>query len=163
MNAIDYLLKPFSANRFDDSINRAIKRLTQGSIEKDFYHLLLKDIKENQIQVNQYIERITYKQDSKTIYIDVIRIQLIEAADQYVNVYTAEKKYLLRQSMDYLEEILDPEQFFRTHRSYIVKLKEVAYIEQFGPRTSWVYLKNGKKAKLSQVRKQLFNSKLNSG
>ncbi len=163
LNAVDYLLKPFSARRFDDAIQRAIERIAKGKVGQDLYRLLLQEIKEQEAKTTKYVERIAYKAGLQTHYIDTENIVVIEAADQYVNVYTQRKKYLLRQSMDYLEEILDPNLFFRTHRSYIVRLKEVASIEQFGPRNTWIHLKNGQKIKLSQVRKQLFRTKLNLG
>ena len=163
LNAIDYLLKPFSASRFDESIRRASERIAEGRVGQDFYRFLLREVREREAKSSQYIKRIACKLGTTTHYIDTDRIILIEAADQYVNVHTRDKKYLLRQSMDYLEEMLDPDLFFRTHRSYIVRLSAVVSVEQFGPRNTWVHLKNGAKIKLSQVRKQLFHIRLNSG
>ena len=163
LNAVDYLLKPFSAIRFDASIKRSLDRLAQGLVEKDHYRLLLNEINQNSTQDSNYVNRIAYKSDNKTFYINTSDIILIEAADQYVNIHTHQKKYLIRQSMDYLEEILDPGTFFRTHRSYIINIEEVTSTEQFGSRVTWVYLRNGMKVKLSQVRKQLFLNKLNLG
>lgn len=163
LNAVDYLLKPFAAERFDEALHRAQARIQAGQPDSNTYQTLLEELIDRKKGDVSYIKRIAYKVDSKTHYILTDSIQCIEAAEQYVNIHTPEKKYLVRQSMDYLEERLDPDQFFRTHRSYIVHLNQVEALEQFGPRAIYIHLKNGMKVKLSQVRKQLFQNKLNLG
>lgn len=163
LNAVDYLLKPFTFERFEMALNRAKGQLQQGQVDTSLYKQLLSEIQSLQNEPNTYIKRIAYKAGQTTHYIDTDQIILIESADQYVNIQTKGKKFLLRQSMDYLENRLDPKHFFRTHRSYIVRLEAVTGIEQIAARNIWVYLKHGHKAKLSQIRKQLFLGKLEVG
>ncbi|MEM1134855.1 MAG: LytTR family DNA-binding domain-containing protein [Bacteroidota bacterium] len=163
LNAVDYLLKPFTDIRFDESLRRAKEIILQGRTEKDVYVMLLEEIKNHQTVSNQFIKRLAYKAGAKTSYINIDDIVMIEAADQYVDVHTKAKKYLLRQSMDYLEEMLDPQIFFRTHRSFIVRLSEVDSVEQYQARNLLVHLKNGKTVKLSSIRKQLFQNRLGIG
>ena len=160
LNAVDYLLKPYAPDRFDAAIERVQHRFSQGTIGPQQYQQLLQTLKGQSLAASPYLERIHYKSDTKTYYIETASIQLIEAADQYVYIYTANQKHLLRQNMDHLESVLDPKHFFRTHRSFIVPFQAVDHLDQFGPRQTWIFLKNGMKAKLSQVRKGLFLSKM---
>lgn len=163
LNAVDYLLKPISTARFNAAIQKVRMRLQTGNFDKNLYQLLLKEIDNNKATASNYIKRIAYKTGLKTQYINTDSIILIEAADQYVNLFTKDQKFLIRQSMDYLEEMLDPNIFFRTHRSYIIRLEEVGSLEQLGPKNILIFLKNGQKAKLSRIRKQLFLNRLNVG
>ncbi len=158
LHALDYLLKPFSEKRFDEAVGRAIDQLTRGENPQDLYLALLEELKGD--HRTKYLNRLSYKQGLKTILVDVEDILFIEAADQYVEVHTVEKTHLIRQSMDFLEERLEPNTFFRTHRSAIVRLSEVSSLEQYEPKNALVHLKSGKKVKLSQSRKLLFQSKL---
>lgn len=165
LHAVDYLLKPFSAKRFDEAVQRAVQLIRQGKIEQNTYQTLLETIKNHKSNSNpeQFLKHIIYKSGSKTHYIPTDEILLIEAADQYVNIFTSKKKFLIRQSMDYLEEQLNPDIFIRTHRSFIIRLSEVDAIEQYQPRNLLIHLKNGRTAKLSKSKKQLLQEKLRIG
>ncbi|MEO0341070.1 MAG: response regulator [Bacteroidota bacterium] len=114
LNAVDYLLKPFSANRFDSAVQKVKERLEQNSWDRDRYTQLIEDLR-GQDQHTGYIERIAHKEAARTSYVNVQDIIFIESADQYIYLHTAKKKYLIRQSMDYLERQLNPKLFFRTH------------------------------------------------
>ena len=85
-------------------------------------------------------------------------MELIDGADQYVEVSTEKKRFTVRESMDKLEKTLDPEKFFRTHRSFIVNIEVVSAIENVDKHSSLVILKNGKKVKLANSRKSDFQS-----
>ncbi|MEM8893807.1 MAG: LytTR family DNA-binding domain-containing protein [Bacteroidota bacterium] len=163
LNAVDYLLKPFTKQRFQTACDRA-----QASINKDRFQNqsvigLLEDIYSLKNTPRAYIQKLSHKSGATTEYINVADIQVINADNQYVNVITKQKQYLLRHSLDYLEEVLDPAIFFRTHRSHLVRLDQIVSTEQYEPRTLLVHLKNGSEIKLSQARKDLLNEKLKLG
>lgn len=154
LNAVDYLLKPFSKDRFDQTLKKVdlasenpdlrslITALSQTSLKKD--HLV----------------RFAYREGSATLFIPASDVIMIVSADQYVEVHTLDRKYLIRLSMDYLEQVLDPATFFRAHRSYFVDLNSVESIEQYEPRNFLIHLKGGLQAKLSRDRRDTFNQKL---
>ncbi|MEL7001159.1 MAG: LytTR family DNA-binding domain-containing protein [Bacteroidota bacterium] len=158
LNALDYLLKPVSDKRFDQTISRVQSNFE--SIEKDNYKDLITQVASTLSDRQGYLQRFTYKVGLKTIYIPTDEVVMISSADQYVEIHTNNKKYLLRLSMDYLEEVLDPALFFRTHRSFMVKIANVSSIEQYEPRNFIVHLNSGLRAKLTRDRKDALDKLL---
>ncbi len=159
-NAIDYLLKPFTAQRFDEAVSRAINRLS-SPITQEVVERLIDQLQHN--KGNNYLHRLACKKGAVTEYVEVNKIHYIKAADQYVEVYVDNNKYVIRQSMDYLEKQLSPEEFFRIHRSAIVRLSFVKAIHQDEFRHFQVILYSGETLPLSQVRKTLLIARLNAG
>ncbi len=163
LNAIDYLLKPFTKQRFISALERAKQTIKKDQLHPHHVVGLLEDIYDPKNNPQQYIRRLTNKTGTMTEYIDTSAIVAINADNQYVNVITENKEYLLRHSLDYLAEVLDPSLFFRTHRSHIVRLDRILSIEQYEPRNMLIHLTNGMKVKLSQSRKELLNKKMMHG
>lgn len=159
LNAIDYLLKPFTAQRFDQAVSRATNRLATP-ITKEIVHQLIGQFKLK--SENTYLQRLAYKRGNITEYIDTNKLQFIKSANQYVEVYVENQKYLIRQSLDYLEKQLSPEVFIRIHRSVIVRLSLIKAIQQDEFRHYQVILSSGETLPLSQVRKPLLIAKLNA-
>jgi len=162
-NAVDYILKPYSQERIHQALNRVIDRLEKDFLikkSKDYKNLLFALSDSAQSQEKSFIKRIAVKSIGKTLFIDVEDILFIEAADQYVNVFVSNKKIVVRESMEKLDKTLDPEEFFRTHRSYIVNLNQVEAIENVDKHISLVVLKNGEKVKLTNNRKPYFKEKM---
>ena len=160
LNAVDYLLKPFSEQRFVEAMQRAkegFSRVKEAQVLRLFDHLL-----ENH-KADGFPQKIAYKNGLFTVFIEVKDILAVEAADQYVNIITAHKKHLVRHSMDYMEKTLDPEVFFRSHRSAIVRLSEVVSFEQVDGSYSLIHLKDGTRVKLSQTRKEHLKRRLANG
>lgn len=160
LNAVDYLLKPFTPERFDQAVLRAINRLSTPLTQDVIDNLLDRLLHQKE---TAYLHRLAYKHGSVTEYIDVDSIQFIKAADQYVEVHLEGQRYVIRQSMDYLEKQLSPLKFFRTHRSAIVRLSLVKAISQDEFRHFQVILRSGEVLPLSQVRKSLLAAKLQGG
>jgi two-component system LytT family response regulator len=130
LNAIDYLLKPYSKERFLEALTKTRNRITTGqSITTTTTHL--------QHIPNQYLDRIVVRDRGNIHVISTENIFLILAQDDYVMIYTPEKKILKQQTMKYYEEHLDPSQFIRVHRSYIVN---VTYMEKIEPYDKEGYL-----------------------
>ncbi|HMP94740.1 MAG TPA: LytTR family DNA-binding domain-containing protein [Phnomibacter sp.] len=113
--AIDYLVKPFSFERFEQAIYRAME-----------YHLL----KQQQAQ-NPEQEALTISVEYKRLRIPLADIMLLEAMQDYVKIYRVHDKPLLTLStLKILENQLPPDRFIRIHRSYIVGLKHVAAFQR---------------------------------
>ena len=146
-NAIDYLLKPFSKERFDLAIEKyKSKAVNPSATEKNIQSLLETAAKQPDDQ-----NRIVVKNGSDIRIVPVQDIQYIEAYDDYVKIFTKETYYLKKKTMSYYEQVLDGSKFFRTHRSYIINLQELTRIEPLEKNTYIAMLKNGKKIPLSRT------------
>lgn len=146
-NAIDYLLKPFSKERFDLAIEKyKSKAGNTSTTEKNIQSLLETASKQPDDQ-----NRIVVKNGSDIRIVPVQDIQYIEAYDDYVKIFTKDTYYLKKKTMNYYEQVLDGSKFFRTHRSYIINLQELTKIEPLEKNTYIAMLKNGKKIPLSRT------------
>ncbi|MDH7603531.1 MAG: LytTR family transcriptional regulator DNA-binding domain-containing protein [Melioribacter sp.] len=125
VSAVDYLLKPFSEERFDDALKKAMNLIKNkdNSIKK------LESLARALDDKKEYLERIVVKQNQKITIIPVDEIKYIEAQDDYVMLYTSKGNYLKEKTMKYYEENLDPKNFIRIHRSYIVKISNIKQID----------------------------------
>jgi two-component system, LytTR family, response regulator len=124
-NAADYLLKPFSRERFEEAIQKAYLHLRNKSNQT----LLVKKLIEQNDTKKEFLERIVIKNGSKIIILPVEDVHYLEAQDDYVMVYSSEGKFLKQKTMKYFEEHLDPKNFIRVHRSYIVGINGIKKIE----------------------------------
>ncbi|HUX93098.1 MAG TPA: response regulator [Ignavibacteriaceae bacterium] len=125
VNAADYLLKPFSKERFDESIEKAFRYMKNKSLQQDVIKNL---IKENDGKA-EFLERIIIKDGSKITILPLENIKFIQAQDDYVMIHSTEGKFLKQRTMKYFEDHLDPNNFVRTHRSFIVPVKRIKRIE----------------------------------
>ncbi|GAL82899.1 hypothetical protein MYP_125 [Sporocytophaga myxococcoides] len=145
MNAADYLLKPYSRERFEQAIKKAKVRLQQGKsvIEASGINNTLK-------QKVGTLERIAVKTGNKINVVQVNDVFYIEAQDDYVMIYCEAGKFLKQQTMKYFEDALDPAIFMRVHRSYIVNLNEITQIEPYEKDSHLIVLRNGAKIPVSR-------------
>jgi len=144
-NAIDYLLKPFSKERFDLAIEKWKSK--NGSITTGAN---LQSLLENTPKQPDEKNRIVVKNGSDIRIVPMSEVMYIEAYDDYVKIFTKDTYYLKKKTMNYYESVLDSSQFFRTHRSFIINLRELTKIEPLEKNTYLVLLKNGKKIPLSR-------------
>ncbi|MES2514341.1 MAG: LytTR family transcriptional regulator DNA-binding domain-containing protein [Bacteroidota bacterium] len=145
-NAIDYLLKPFSRERFDLSIEKwKSKAAIAGTSEKNMQQLL-----ENTPKQPDEKNRIVVKNGSDIRIVPMADVMYIEAYDDYVKIFTKDTYFLKKKTMNYYEQVLDSNLFFRTHRSFIINIQELTKIEPLEKNTYVVLLKNGKKIPLSR-------------
>src|SRR4026209_1250979 len=121
-HAIDYLLKPFSQERFDKAIQKWREQKTGSKKNTE-------DLLETASQSPSQTQRIVVKNGSKIKIIPVQDVFYLEAADDYVKVHTKEGVFLKNKTMAHFEAQLDEEQFVRCHRSYIVNVQQVTRIE----------------------------------
>lgn len=139
VNAIDYLLKPFSKERFDEALNKGLERFSKNSSENNNK---IKSVIETHANEN-ILERIIVKEGPEIFIIPLNDIQYLEAQDDYVMIYTETKKYLKQQRMKFYENSLPQKDFVRIHRSFIVSVKLIKKIELLEKETYRVLLSNG--------------------
>ncbi|WP_215226050.1 LytR/AlgR family response regulator transcription factor [Echinicola shivajiensis] len=132
-HALDYLLKPFSKDRFAQSIQKFLVMGNQGYLD----NLQVKDL------MGGFARRIVVKDKGEILVIPVGDVGYLEANDDYVNIYYAGKKYMKNKTLKYFEEALDPKLFVRVHRSYIVKVSEISKIETYEKDSQILKLRDG--------------------
>lgn len=157
LNALDYLLKPFSKDRFRKSIDKVQERLASnvpdtGKI-KDF-------IKEPPVPQG-ILDRIVVKTTHSIKVIPVAEIRYLETQDDYVMIYTHEGKFLKQQTMKYFEHRLDTDFFIRIHRSFLVNSREILRIEPYEKNGYQIILKGNTALPISRNGYSLLKEKLN--
>ena len=143
-HAVDYLLKPFSKERFDKAIARLLDR--QKTPGKDNTPALLEEVSQTAPQS----QRIVVKTGTKIKIIPVDEIFYLEAADDYVKIHTKEGAFLKNKTMGHFEKTLDGNQFVRTHRSYMVNVQLVTRIDPYEKENYVVLLKTGTQVPVSK-------------
>lgn len=148
VNAVDYLLKPYSDARFHDALHRARTRLAERSMHElnDRLEKLLVHI-DHTPRANgreeEFIDRLPVKQAGDIFFLDVDEIDWVEAQDNYVGLHVDKKKHLLRETMSGLEKKLDPRRFVRVHRSAIINVDRVRVVQPEPSGEYAIVLENG--------------------
>lgn len=149
-NAIDYLLKPFSKERFGSAIEKwrsktgsATEAATASANLQQFIHQAEKQPDER--------NRIVVKNGAEIRIIPADDIFYIEAYDDYVKIFTKDNYFLKKKTMSYYEQVLDPATFFRTHRSFIINIQQLTKIESLEKNSYIAILKNGKRVPISRT------------
>lgn len=137
--AIDYLLKPFSQERFSQAIEKLLAQ-KGGSVEST---QKLNELAEKR---NRLVVRV--KNEIKII--PTHEVSFFEAEDDYIAIHTVSGKYLKKMTMKSLEEALDPAKFVRVHRSYLINLNEITKIEPYERDNYLVILRGGEKVPVSK-------------
>jgi two-component system, LytTR family, response regulator len=140
-HAIDYLLKPFSQDRF----NKAVKKWLQSKPAQNTAALLTEGVSQPEER-----QRIVVKKGTNIVILPVHKVHYIEAFDDYVKIHAAEGFYLKKKTMGHYEKVLDSAQFVRVHRSYLVNLQELTRIEAMEKEQHIALLKSGIRIPLSQ-------------
>ncbi len=157
MNATDYLLKPFSLDRFNVAMVKAFEKIKSKKTESPEIKNLVAAVDEK----SETIDRVVVKSGSKIKVIPADKIMYIEAQDDYVMIYTEESKHLKEKTMKYFESHLDSSTFIRIHRSYIVNVNYILQLEHFSKENYLVILKNGTKLKVSDSGYKNLKTRLN--
>jgi two-component system, LytTR family, response regulator len=144
MNAVDYLLKPFSKDRLISAILKTRERILSGTRQAGKIPRLI------QQPLTEKLERIVVKSGTKIRVIPVDKITYLEAQDDYVMIYSEEGKHLKQGTMKYYEDHLDDSRFIRVHRSYIVRIDQVTQLEPYSKDTYTLKLRNGTSLKVSR-------------
>ncbi|MBI5856345.1 MAG: LytTR family transcriptional regulator DNA-binding domain-containing protein [Sphingobacteriales bacterium] len=143
-HAIDYLLKPFDQQRFDKAIAKWEEQKTKdaGNITQELLETASQSPAQNQ--------RIVIKDGSKIKIIPVHEVQYLEAADDYVKVHTKDGYFLKNKTMNHFEQVLDANQFVRSHRSYIVNVQQITRIDPYEKDGHVAVLRSGVKVPVSR-------------
>lgn len=148
LSATDYLMKPFSRQRFKEAIDKVFARLKNKQDSKQNISKLNQTIKENP----DTIERLFIKTGNKIDKVDVADIVQLVAQDDYVEIITPKGKYLKKETMNYFENALPDGVFTRVHRSNIININHIKKIEKYGKESYAVILDDGSSANVSKSR-----------
>lgn len=133
VNAVDYLLKPYSRQRFQTALEKAVEKVTgKTSSAAELAALTMTGG-----QDGEKLERIVIRNGVKIDFILLKDVVYLESADDYVMVHTLQNRYLKQKTMSYFETRLPGNEFVRVHRSYILNINYIARIEPYGKET-WV-------------------------
>jgi len=162
--AFDYLLKPYKDDRFFKSIENIINFINTKNYSpfEEKINDLLKYVKTNntsQAPLNYY-ENLPIKLGNKTLFINITNIKYIVASGYYAEIYTDEKKHLLRESLSNLIESLDPNKFIRIHRSTIINASEIGELISSNYGEIDVKMNDKKMFRISKSYKKLFLKKM---
>lgn len=139
VNAVDYLLKPYDSDRFGIAVERVIKNIQTDQKQNETIQKLLQTIQ----SPHRYLERLLIKQPGRIVIISCHEINMIKALDDYAEIYTGRDSYLIQHSLNHLENRLNPDQFIRVHRSYIVNIDAIRDIVALSNSRFKLLLKNG--------------------
>lgn len=145
INAIDYLLKPFSRQRFEGALARAAA--ATGDDAPGPLDQLIRDARAREAP----LERILVRDGTRVHVIPARAVERIEAQDDYVAIHSGGKKYLKLERLAELESALDGKQFVRIHRSHIVNIEKVVRLETYAKDSRIVVLADGTKLPVSRA------------
>jgi two-component system LytT family response regulator len=148
LNAVDYLMKPFSKTRFDQALEKVFTRLKS----KSHHNPVLEKLKEQVRESSGLQERFFVKTGNHIDVIPVEGIMHVEAQDDYVEFHTFKGRFLKKETMTQLEQQLPPDKFLRVHRSHIIRLDQMEKLEKYGKESYMVILKDGTKVQVSKSR-----------
>jgi two-component system, LytTR family, response regulator len=139
------LLKSFSKERFDAAIEK-----WESQFEKAQPQTAIQNLEETIAKQPEEQVRIVVKVGNNIKIIPVTDVQYLEAYDDYVKIHTHEGTFLKKKTMTYYEKTLDPSQFVRVHRSYLLALSQLTRIEPLEKDSHVALLKSGKRIPLSK-------------
>jgi two-component system LytT family response regulator len=171
--AIDYLVKPFDDERFKEAFQRGrrVARLEEASRLREMLLGVLQETRGPAPTVKtstragaaagaRYLERIPVESRGKVRFIPVSDIDYILASGPYAELVVGDRKHLIREAMQNLENRLDPARFFRVHRSAIVQLDRVDALLKSPGGDCDVQLRNGAKIKIARSRREELEKRL---
>ena len=161
VRALDYLLKPFDRERFTDSLQRARKQIERdetGDLGRRLL-ALVKDLRRDQPRS----DRLVVKSGGRLFFLRTDEIDWVEAAGNYVRLHVGNASHLLRETMNAIEARLDPEKFFRIHRSRIVNMERIQELQPWLNGEYAVLLRTGTRLTLSRGYREKLQDRLGRG
>src|SRR3954465_380177 len=120
VHAIDYLLKPFGADRFEKALQQARQKLGRPTA--------IPELAQAARAPGEFLDRIVVRDGTRVHIIPATHLDYVEAQDDYIALASEGRKHLKQQTIASLEAALDPARFLRIHRSYLVNIERVAKI-----------------------------------
>jgi two-component system LytT family response regulator len=144
VHAVDYLLKPFSAERFREALGRARRRLEAKQ------PLPTTELVAAARAPGAYLERVAIRDGPSVYVIPVAKVDYVEAQDDYVAFRSEGKSFLKQQTLGEVETTLNPAQFVRIHRSYILNIDRLAKLELYAKDSHAAILRDGSRLPVSR-------------
>lgn len=139
-HAIDYLLKPFSKDRFDKALQKWLHQRTTA----------VTPAARSDVRQPEEKKRIVVREGANIRIIPVAEVMYLEAYDDYVKIFTQKEMFLKKKTMSFYENALDNGQFMRVHRSYIIQISQITRIEPLEKDSHIALLKTGARIPLSK-------------
>ena len=158
VHALDYLLKPFDRDRFQQALVRARQQRAaadQGELERRLL-ALVQDLREPP----QRVDRFVIKSGGRVFFVRADEIDWIEAAGNYVKLHVGGETHLFRETMNAIEAQLDPDVFFRIHRCHIVNIERVHELQPWFNGEYVVFLRTGARLTLSRGYREKLQERL---
>ena len=159
-NAVNYLMKPVDVDKLADTLDRVRTRLAEKRSADEAEKLknvlaevapdAMEGVPEEEESASRYEKLINIKDRGQIFRVDVDSIEHIEAAGDYMCIYTGDNSLILRETMKDLERRLDPRTFQRVHRSTIVNLKQVRQVNPHTNGECFLVLESGAEVKVSR-------------
>ncbi len=152
-NAVDYLLKPFSKDRFDKAVQKFLENNepAHGNVQKV--------VEEASMAKNQ--NRVVIKDGSKIRIIPIKEIVRLEADDDYVKIFTEQGNFMKKKTLTHFENTLSGDSFVRVHRSHLINITHITRIDPYEKNSHVALLKDGSKIPVSRNGFQVLKSVLN--
>lgn len=154
-NAVDYLVKPFSRERFAATLQRVKQRIGSGETDASTSAQILQALQALR-QRDDYLQRLPIRVDEHVVFVDVDDIVWIKANGNTVLVHLAEKTHEMRETMAALATRLDPKHFARVHRSAIVNVRRIQAIHPWFNGHHVVTLDTGQQLRMSRYQHETF-------
>jgi len=145
-NATDYLLKPYSDERFGEAVKKALDKIGSKASSK----AEMETLQEKREELGETLDRIVVKTGNKIHILSLDQVSHFQAQDDYVEIHADQGKYLKQMRMKHLEENLPEGEFVRIHRSHIVSVKQIEKLELYEKDSYLLSLKNGAKLPVSR-------------
>ncbi len=144
VHAVDYLLKPYGADRFEGALARAKERSAVKIAAPS-------ELRAVATPPGHFADRIVVRDGTNVHIIPTAKLDFVEAQDDYIALASKGSKHLKQQTISSIETVLDPKQFLRIHRSYIVNLERVSKVEPYGKDSRVAILQDGTKLPVSRA------------
>jgi len=160
--AVDYLVKPFDDDRFEQAFLRARRHATSddSSLLRERLLAILREPaavgndQQKHTETSRYLERIAVESRGKVRFVQASDVDYILADGPYAELFVADRRHLIRESMQALEDRLDPARFMRIHRSAIVRLDAIDVLHKGAGGDYEVQLKTGARLRVSRSRRE---------
>ncbi len=151
VHAVDYLLKPFSEERFAEALSRARARLAAREAGEAAVDAGLEALTTAPRPRQGPLERVLIRDGAQVHVLPVGRIDYVEAQDDYVSFVADGRSYLKDQTMAAVEAALDPARFVRIHRSYLLNIERIARVELYAKDSRVAILHDHRKLPVSRA------------
>ena len=150
VHAVDYLLKPFDADRFRTALTRAKERARAPMDGGDLEQRIRRALAEARPAPASYLDRVLVRTGGRAVFLRTEDVDWLEAEENYVRLHAGAESYLVRGTLAGLEERLDPAKFIRVHRSHVVNLASIRELHPWSHGDWMIVLRDGRELMLSR-------------